>query len=115
MNHSKVYQKLNFLLHLKDAAVAARRNLLSNLTQGQVEAIGEIAKRVVNGRISPLRRDVGAFQRKKLVWRTLASSRVSHARKKTLVQRHHNMIPVLLRTRYLLRTILDEIRTAREV
>ena len=114
MIHSKVYQKLNFLLHLKDASVPERQNMLSNLTQGQVEAIREVAMRVVNGVINPMRRDVEAFQRKRLVLRSLASSRVSHRRKKTTIQRHHTMIPALLRTRYLIRTIIDEIRTARE-
>lgn len=112
MNHSRVYQNLNFLLHLKEAAVSARKNLLSNMISGQVEAIAEVATRVVNGVINPLRRDVQLFERKRLLLRTLASNRVSSSRKKALLRRHHSIVPVLLRIRYVISTILDEVREA---
>lgn len=114
MNHSKVYQNLNFLLQLKDAAVPVRKNLLSNMTSGQVEAIAEVTIRVVNGVINPIRRDVQLFERKRLLLRSVASNRVSTLRKKTMLRRHHSIIPALLRTRYLIRTILNEVQTNRE-
>ena len=114
MNHSKVYIKLNFLLVLKDATIPDRKDLLCNMSSSQLEAVAEIARRVVNGVINTMRRDVQLFRRKRLVLRTLASSTLSSAIKKTLIRRHHSLVPVLLRTLYLIRTILDEVTTARE-
>ena len=114
MNLSKVYLKLNFLLRLKDTTVPVRKDLLCNMTFSQLEAVTEIARRVVNGVINTRRRDVQLFRIKRLVLITLASNTVSSARKKALIRRHHSLVPVLLRTLYLIRTILDEVTTARE-
>lgn len=114
MNSSKVYIKLNFLLHLKDAAVSVRKTLLSNMTSSQMDAIVEVAKRVTDGTVHPARRDVRLFERKQILLRSLASDHVSFSRKKTLLRRHHSLVPVLLRTVYLMITVLDEIRTIRE-
>ena len=84
------------------------------MTSSQKEAVAEIARRVVNGVINIMRRDVQLFRRKRLVLETLASRTVSSARKKALIRRHHSLVPVLIRTLYLIRTILDEVTTARE-
>ena len=84
------------------------------MTSGQVEAIAAIATRIIAGVINPLRRDVQLFERKRTLLRTLTSSRVTSARKKSLLCRHHAIVPVLLRIRYMIRTILDEIQTVRE-
>lgn len=114
MNQSQVYRKLNFLLQLKDAAISVRKNLLNNITSSQMDAIAQVARKVVNGTINPSRRDVQLFERRRILLRSLSSGNVSFARKKTLLRRHHSLVPVLLRTIYLIRTILDEVRTDRE-
>ena len=84
------------------------------MTSGQTEAIAAIAARIITGVINPLRRDAQLFERKRVLLRTLASTRVTSARKKSLLRRHHAIVPVLLRIRYMIRTILDEIQTVRE-
>ena len=84
------------------------------MNSNQMKALAEVAKRVINGTISPMRRDLQTFEQKRLLLRSLASSRVSFDRKKALLRRHHSLVPILLRTVYLIQTILDEVRTARE-
>ena len=114
MNHSRVYGKINSLLQLQGATISNRKNLLINMTLSQMKAIAEVAKRVINGTINPMRRDIQMFERRRLLLRSLASSRVSLDRKKALLKRHHSLVPILLRTVYLIQTILHEVRTARE-
>jgi len=114
MEHSKVYGRIHFLLRLKDASVSDRKTTLMNIVSGQVEAISVVAERVVNSVVSPMRRDVHLFRRKRTVLRTLSSRDVSFTRKKALLRRNHSLIPVLLRTPYLIQVILDEVRTTRE-
>jgi hypothetical protein len=114
MNQSQVYRKLNFLLQLKDATVAARKNMITNMTGGHMKAIAQVAKRLVNGTINPPRRDVQLLERRQNLLRSLASENVSLTRKKSLLRRHHSFVSVLLRPPYLLDTIMDEIRTTRE-
>ena len=111
---SEVYCKLNFLLQLKDANIATRKTMIVNMTPSQVKAIVQVAKRLVNGTINPARRDVQLLERRRLLLRSLASESVSVRRKKSLLKRHHSIVPVLLRPPYLFDTILDEIRTANE-
>ena len=82
------------------------------MTSAQTEAVCEVAKRVVDGTINPLRRDIRVFGRKRLALSTLASDRVTLTRKKETLRRHRRLLPVLLRERYVIRTIIEEIRTA---
>lgn len=114
MNQSHVYLRLNFLLQLKDASVPTRKNIISNMTSSQMKAIAQVAIRLINGTINPARRDVQLLERRRLLLRLLASDSVSVRRKKSLLKRHHSVVPVLLRPSYLFDTILDEIRTNRE-
>jgi len=106
-----VYRHLNFLTSLRDAG--QRRQLLMNMTSSQTKTLCEIAKRIADGTITILRRDAETFARKRLVLRTLASERVGVSRKKEVLKRHHTLLPILLRERYIIETIIDEIRRAR--
>lgn len=106
---SKVYTKLNFLLQLQSETIVLRKQLLSNMSDEQLEAIVEVVSRHVNGVINPMRRDIQLFQRKDLLLKTVASRLVSLARKKRLLRRHHSIIPIILRTVYLVKAILDEV------
>ena len=114
MEYSTVYLHFSYLLHLQETDTAERKNLLQNLSNRRLKAIIEVAKRILNGIINPMRRDVQNFERRRLLLRTLCSNSVSSSRKKTLLQRFHSFIPILLRPVYLIPTILDELRTRRE-
>ena len=114
MDHSKVYQRIHFLLYLKDAPVTERQMMITNITPGQLDAIIEVIVRIVNGIVSPLRRDVQLFHRRQRLFRTITSSRVSFTRKKALLRRHHSIVPIILRTPYLIQVILHEARTTVE-
>jgi hypothetical protein len=114
MNHSTVYPYRHFLLRLSEASASTRKTMLRNLLSGQVKAISAVAKRLNNGTINPMRRDVPTLERKRLLLRSLASSEVSTERKKSMLIRYHSIITVLLRPAYLIETILDEVRIVRE-
>lgn len=114
MEHSRVYLRIHFLLHLRDAPALERKTSLSLIIPSQVDLFTVIATRIVNGVVMLIPRDVPVIRRKRQLLRTLASRRVSFTRKKALLRRSHAFIPVLLRTPYLIQVILDEIRTARD-
>jgi len=112
MDRSSVYRQFNFLIALRD--IQNRAQLLRNATSAQTKALCQIVKRIVDGTINPLRRDVGTFTRKRLVLRTLTSSRVSVSRKKALLQRHGSLVATIVREVYLIRVIMDEVRAQEE-
>jgi hypothetical protein len=73
-----------------------------NMTGSQMNAIAQVAARLVNGTINPLKRDVQLLERRRHLLRSLASENVSLTRKKSLLRRHHSLVPILLRPQYLL-------------
>ena len=107
MERSSVYVHLNFLTSLRE--IGGRRLLLQNMTSSQTKAVCEVVKRLVDVTINPLRRDVHALERKRTALRTLASDRVSVSRKKAIMRRNHSLIPIILRERYVIVTIADEL------
>ena len=114
MEHSQVYRSIHYLMEVRNATPTDRKRLLQNTTTDQVLAMREAAKRLTNGHINPLRRDAGLFQSRRLMLRTLASPRVSVERKKRLIRRYHSVIPSMLKSVYLIQTIVDEVITATE-
>ena len=114
MEHSQVYRSIHYLIEVRNATPTDRKRLLQNITTDQVLAMREVAKRLTNGRINPLRRDARLFQSRRLMLRTLASPRVSVERKKLLIRRYHSVIPSMLKKVYLIQTIVDEVITATE-
>ena len=110
MDRSRVYLCYNYLSALR--VVQNRRQLLRHITSSQVHALAEIAKRLTDGTITALRRDVLHLRRKRLVLRTLASNRVSLSRKKALSQRHSSLVATMVREVYMIRTIMAELRGA---
>ena len=105
MEHSQVYQSIHYLMEVRNAKPTDRKRLLQNTTTGQVLAMREVAKRLTNGHINPLRRDARLFQSRRLMLRTLASPRVSVERKKRLIRLYHSVIPSMLKSVYLIQTI----------
>ena len=114
MEHSQVYRSIHYLMEVRNATPTDRKRLLQNITTDQVLAMREVAKRLTNGHIKPLRRDARLFQSRRLMLRTLASPRVSVERKKRLIRRYHSVIPSMLKSVYLIQTIVDEVITATE-
>ena len=100
--------------HTEQCHAIRSKTILQNITSDQLLAIGEVAKRITNGHINPLRRDVQLFERRRLLLKTLASPRVSNDRKKRLVQRYHSLVPSVLKSVYLIQTIVDEVITTIE-
>ena len=114
MEHLKVYQSIDYLEAVRDATPAVRQTMLQSITRQQLSSFRKIAQRLINGPINPLRRDSQLFERRRLMLRTLASPRISFERKKTLINRHHSVVPSMLKSVYLKVTIVDEVTTARE-
>ena len=106
-----VIPHLSYLTSLRNDA-SHRRQLLTSITPGQIAAISEVAKRLIDGTIGPIRGDIRVFSRNRLALRALASNRVSDARKKNVLLRHLSLIPVLLREIYLMLTIVEEMHRA---
>ena len=99
---------------MRNATPTDRKRLLQNINTDQVLAIREVAKRLTNGHINHIRRDARLFQSRRLMLRTLASQRVSVERKKRLIGRYHSVIPSMLKSVYLIQSIVDEVITATE-
>lgn len=66
MDHSKVYQSIHYLTALREATLTDRKTMLQNVTRLQLSSIREVAKRLTNGTINPLRREALLFERRKL-------------------------------------------------
>ena len=111
MEDSQVYRSIHYLIEVNIATPTDRKRLLQNITTDQVLAMREVAKRLTNGHINPLRRDARLFQSRRLMLRTLPSPRVSVERKKRLIRQYHS---VIMKSVYLIQTILDEVITVTE-
>lgn len=114
MDQSSVYNRIHYLLALKNAGATDRVNMLRNLTPGQMDCLGEIARRIYDQRFPILARDVCYLRRNRLVLRSIFSGRVSFRRKVVTLIRHHALIPRLLRIHYIMSTIRDQVHTTRE-
>lgn len=111
MERSEVYPSIHYMTTLRDASDTDRKRMLQNVNVRQLTAIGQVAKRLINGTINPLRRDVRVLERRRMMLKAMASARVSADRKKSLVKRYHSVIPVMLNSVYLIQTVLDEVKT----
>ena len=67
-----------------------------------------MATRLCNGRINPLRRDAPLLEKSKAMLRSLSCTRIGFERNISLLKRHVSKIPVILKTVYLIKTIVDE-------
>ena len=98
VEHSQVYQSIQYLAAVRNATQSTHETLLQNIKRDQLLAIGEVAKRLSNGHINPLRRDAQRSEGRRLMLRTLTFLRVSVERKKRLVNRHHSVVRRLSET-----------------
>ena len=84
--------------------------MLGNITDSQLRAIGKLVNRIISGVVSPDRRDSRVFRRHRAFLRTLTSETVSSSEKKRLLKGRYSLVPIMLRTVYLIAAILDETR-----
>ena len=61
MEQSQIYRAIHYLISVRNATAALHKTLLQNITRDQLLAIGEVAKRLTNGHINPLRRGIQLF------------------------------------------------------
>ena len=61
IEHLQVYRSIHYLIEVNNATPTDRKRLLQNITTDQVLAMREVAKRLTNGHINPLRRDAQLF------------------------------------------------------
>ena len=108
MKPSRVYPLIHYLVTLRETTPEGRKTMLYNITRRQLRAIACVATRLCNGRISPLRRDAPLLEKSKAMLRSLSCPRIDFERKKRLLKRHVSKIPVILKTVYLIKTIVDK-------
>ena len=77
MDFSSVFNRIHFLLELKNASGDDRIIMLEYITPGQMACIGEIARRIYHHTFPLLIRDLAYFEGRSLVLRVLFSLRVS--------------------------------------
>ena len=109
MERSQVYPLINYLVILRETTLTGRKTMLCNITRRQLRAISVVATSLLSGRINPLKRDSTFLKRSKGILETLSSRRISFERKKRLLNRHHSLIPVMLKMIYLIKTIVGDI------
>ena len=99
---------IEYLVTLRAATPEDRKTILRNITRHQRLTIEHVAMGLINGSINPLRRDVKLLERKKGKATSVICSQ--NQKKKQLVNRHHSVIPTLLKRVYLIQTIVKENR-----
>ena len=98
MDLSSVFNRIHYLVALKNASGDDRNTMIQAITPGQLACIGEIARRIYNQTFPLLTRDLNYSYDRSLVLRTLFSVRVSFRRKVATLAHYHTMIPSLIRT-----------------
>ena len=114
MELSSVFNRIHFLLELKNASGDYRIIMLEYITPGQMACIGEIACRIYHHTFPLLIRDLAYFEDRSLVLRVLFSLRVSFRGKVATLVCYHRILSRLLRTYYLQATIQDQIQSQQE-
>ena len=114
MELSSIFNRIHFLLELKNASGDDRIIMLEYITPGQMACIGEIAHRIYHHTFPLLIRDLAYFEDRSLVLRVLFSLTVSFRGKVATLVRYHRILSRLLRTYYLQATIQDQIQFQRE-
>lgn len=105
MEMSQTFLRIHYLNALRDASSSNRYQMIQNITPGQMGAIAEVARHVINRLIPIMIIDVRYFRRYRLVIRQLSSTRASFAVKRRVLLHHCAILPRLLRIFYLTRTM----------
>ena len=92
MQLSSVYNRIHYLVALREAPRDDRITMLQNITRGQLDCIGEIARRIYDQTYPLLERDLNYFEDRSLLLRVLFAARISFRRKKAVLVRYHMTI-----------------------
>ena len=114
MEHSVVYGRIHFLRELSNADATTRKLLLRYMTAGQMEALGEVIRYIVNGSIWVLPQDARYFRERSLVLRQIFDRRISLRRKRNSLITYHDMVPRLLRPTYINNAAILSIRSVEQ-
>ena len=114
MELSSVFNRIHFLLELKNPSGDDRIIMLEYITPGQMARIGEKKRRIYHHTFPLLIRELAFFEDRSLVLCVLFSFRVSFRGKVATLVRYHRILSRLLRTYYLQATIQDQIQSQRE-
>lgn len=87
----------SFLDLLGIASAKQRRNLLTTMTFAQMQTLCEVIYNVFKGTIPITKKYINSLLHHKNVIRTLTSRSVSKSRCKTLLLKHQNIIPHLIK------------------
>lgn len=93
MEHFIVYGRVHFLRELVNANVVTRKLLLRYMTSGQMEALGEFVRYIVNRLVRMLPQNASYFREKSLVLRHIYDRRISLRRKRNTIITYHDLVP----------------------
>ena len=105
MELSSVYNRIHYLVALKNAERDYRITMLQNITSGQLDCIGGIAHRIYDQTFPLLVQNLGYFDDRSLVLRFVFEDRESFRRKKATLDQYQRMIPRLLQKYFFQATI----------
>ena len=114
MEYSRVYGRYYYLRDLGRMNVRNRKLMIENIIPAQLDAISTVARHIVESRIQIMDIDSDYFRRRRRILKVLAKPSISFRRKRRLLLSQHQLIPKLLRTTYLRRTIRAEVRAREE-
>ena len=92
MEHSIVYGRVHFLRELASANVVTRKLLLRHMTSGQMKALGEFVRYIVNRSVRMLPQNASYFREKSLVVRHIYDRRISLRRKRNTLITYHDLV-----------------------
>lgn len=104
MELSQTFIRIHFLNALRNANPRDRRQMVENITPGQINAISEVAYHIIN-RLIPILIIDWPYFRRRLFLRQLSSPIVSFAVKRRVLLHRHAILPRLLRVFYLTETM----------
>ena len=114
MQNSRVYGRYYYLQELGRTTVRNRKSMIENMIPAQLDDLGTVARHIVDSRIQIMDIYSDYFRRRRRILRVIAKLTLPFRRKRRLLLSQHQLIPKLLRTTYLRRTIRAEIRTREE-
>ena len=114
MVYSRVYGRDYYLQELGRTSVRNRKSMIENIIPAQLDAISTVARHIVESRIPIMDIDSDYFRRRRRIMKVITKPSLPFRRKRRLLLSQHQLIPKLLRTTYLRRTIRAEIRTREE-
>lgn len=110
MDQSNVYVHIHFLRELGEANSTTRKLLIRYMTRGQMEALAEVVRYILDGSLPVLIRDSPFIRERSLLLRQIIDPGISLRRKRNSLLIYQDIVPRLLRRRNLNRAIVLSLR-----